>query len=195
MSSCTNPVSSVWLRWQCPSLGVRIPDKYQREGLLGRIHVTKFDVKIPVCLTNYQWIIAMPGFWFNYVELHCMFSSYIASETCKPSIQSPMKVPVSCENNEPSRLWSPSDKDNDNDSKDDIDDDDDHYDCDKDGANVRQIMIRQTPLTWPLFEFSFLLFVPICNMRRHEAWSQSRSEGWIAKSRGLEAPRLLFITV
>ena len=89
----------------------------------------------------------MPGFRFNYVELHCMFLSYIAIKTCKPSIQSPMKVPVSCKNNEPSRLRSPSDKDNDNDSKDDIDDDNDHYDCDKDGANVRQIMIRQTPLT------------------------------------------------
>ena len=52
-----------------------------------------------------------------------------------------MKVPVSCENNEPSRLWSPSDKDNDNDSKDVIDDDEDTLELAKYFFNIKVLVI------------------------------------------------------
>ena len=42
-----------------------------------------------------------------------MFKHCLAFKTCEPSIQSPVEVSISCQDNESSRLWSPSDFDND----------------------------------------------------------------------------------
>ena len=42
-----------------------------------------------------------------------MLKHCLAFKTCEPSIQSPVEVSISCQDNESSRLWSPSDVDND----------------------------------------------------------------------------------
>ena len=41
-----------------------------------------------------------------------MLKHCLAFKTCEPSIQSPVEVSISCQDNESSRLWSPSDFDN-----------------------------------------------------------------------------------
>ena len=76
--------------------------------------------------------------------------------TCKSSIQSPVEVPVSCQNNEPPRLGSPSDnlddsKDSVDDSKDSVDDsidnDDDSRDDFDDGNDMGHTGECQRPHT------------------------------------------------
>ena len=42
-----------------------------------------------------------------------MLKHCLAFKTCEPSIQSPVEVSISCQDNESSRLWSPSDDDQD----------------------------------------------------------------------------------